>query len=282
MCVFNGYSKFRAKISEKKCNQATLTIFASMAEDKNIRWGLALGGGGARGVIHVGVLKALEEAGIRPAVIAGTSIGAIVGGFYAGGLSPEELLKYFRKQSWIRTFGLRPGLSSFLEMKSLRNLLETHLPEAFTALHIPFCCGATDIAARANKVLDSGNLHSAITASASIPLLFSPVNINGVKYLDGGITDNIPSAALKGKCDKIIAVDVNHTAVPGSADNMKDIAVEVFLTVLKMNSKEGREAADHVISPEMGNEFDLLDFSKAEELYMRGYQEGKRQIAALL
>lgn len=280
MCSFSRYCKIRAKIREKNRIHHLRAIFVLMTANKNIRWGLALGGGGARGVTHVGVLKALEESGIRPSVIAGTSIGAIVGGFYAGGLSPEELLKYFRKQSWVRTFGLKPGLSAFLEMKSLRNLLESHLPEDFSELGIPFCCGVTNISARVNTVLDSGNLHSAITASASIPLLFSPVKIDGVKYLDGGITDNIPSAALKGKCDKIIAVDVNHTAVPGSADNMKDIAIEVFLTVLKMNSKAGREAADYVISPEMGNEFDLLDFSKADELYARGYEEGKRQIAA--
>lgn len=250
--------------------------------EKKAGWGLALSGGGARGVIHVGVLKALDEAGIKPVCIAGTSIGAIVGGFYAAGVTPEELLVYFRKQSWIRTFGIKPGLSAFLEMKSLKSMLEKRLPKDFAELDIPFCCVATNIRTRSSEVLSSGNLHAAITASASIPLLFAPVEIDGVKYLDGGVTDNIPSAALKGKCDKILAVDVNHTAVPGSADNIKDIAIEVFLTVLKNNSKEGRELADHVISPEMGNEFDLLDFSKAEELYKRGYEEGKRQLAAIL
>ncbi|MFN2423190.1 MAG: patatin-like phospholipase family protein [Cryomorphaceae bacterium] len=253
-----------------------------MNSEKKTGWGLALSGGGARGVIHVGVLKALDEAGIKPVCISGTSIGAVVGGFYAAGITPDELLVYFRKQSWIRTFGIKPGLSAFLEMKSLKSLLEKRLTDDFAELEIPFCCVATNIRTRNSEVLDSGSLHAAITASASIPLLFAPVEIDGVKYLDGGVTDNIPSAALAGKCDQILAVDVNHTAVPGSADNVKNIAIEVFLTVLKNNSKEGRELADHVISPEMGKEFDLLDFSKADELFEKGYRAGKEWTDALL
>lgn len=233
-------------------------------------------------MIHVGVLKALDEAGIKPVHIAGTSIGAIVGGFYAAGITPQELLKYFKKQSWIRTFGLKPGLSAFLEMKSLKSMLEKRLPTEFDRLDIPFCCTATNIATGTREVLNSGNLHAAITASASIPLLFAPVEINGVKYIDGGVTDNIPSAALVGKCENILAVDVNYTAEPGSANNIKEIAVEVFLTVLKNNSKEGRELADQVISPEMGHDFDLLDFSKADELFDKGYREGKKWTDSIL
>lgn len=240
----------------------------------DITWGLALGGGGARGIIHVGVLKALEEAGIKPVCIAGTSIGAIVGGFYASGMSPDDLLAHFRNQSWIKMFRLRASFSSFLEMKYLHLLLDEKLSHNFEDLQIPFYACVTNLSTRSSEVFHSGDLHSAITASASIPILFPPVEINGVKYVDGGVTNNIPSAALVGHCDKILAVDVNNIPPAGKLDNVKDIALEIFHTAIDNNSREGREAADAVIRPELGREFDILDFSKTELLFGIGYRAG--------
>jgi len=244
------------------------------------RWGLALGGGGARGVIHVGVLKALEEEGIRPACIAGVSIGAIVGGFYASGLSANELLKHFLNQSWIKMFRLRASLSSFLEMKYLDDLLEQELPRDFSALDIPFFAGVTNLETRSHETLGTGDLHLAITASASIPILFPPVLIEGHKYVDGGLTDNIPSAALKGQCDFILAVDVNHIAGSSKLDNVRDIAFEVFHTAIDTNSRMGRELADAVIRPEIPKGFDLLDFSKADQLFSIGYRATRQWLDA--
>lgn len=249
-----------------------------MKEAQPIRWGLALSGGGARGIIHVGVLKALDEVGIAPACIAGTSMGAIVGGFYAGGLTPDEMLRHFRKQNWIKMFGLRASLSAFLEMKYLRSMLEERLPHSFEALAIPFFCGVTNLDTRSFEALSSGDLHLAITASASIPILFPPVTIDGHKYVDGGVTNNIPSCAIKDSCDKVLAVDVNRMAPARKIDNIKDISIEVFHTTIYNNSREGLELADEVIAPEMGNRFDLLDFAKADQLFELGYAEGMKWI----
>lgn len=239
---------------------------------RNFTLGLALGGGGARGIIHVGVLKALEEAGIRPVCIAGTSIGAIVGGFYASGMSADDLLMHFRNQSWIKMFRLKASFSSFLEMKYLNSLLDEKLSHKFEDLQIPFYVGVTNLSTRRSEVFHSGDLHTAITASASIPILFPPVEINGVKYVDGGVTNNIPSAALVGHCDKILAIDVNNIPPAGKLDNVKDIALEIFHTAIDNNSREGRKLADAVIRPELGREFDMLDFSKAELLFGVGYR----------
>jgi NTE family protein len=252
-----------------------------MESTQPIRWGLALSGGGARGVIHVGVLKALDEAGIKPACIAGTSIGAIVGAFYASGMSPDELLRHFRKQSWIKMFGLKASLKAFLEMKYLNSLLDKELPSSFEALNIPFFVGVTNLQTRSHEVLSSGDLHLAITASASIPILFAPVEINGSKYVDGGVTDNIPTIAIKAHCDKVLAVDVNNIPPADKLDNVKDIGIEIFHITIKNNSSVGRESADAMISPDIGHGFDLLDFSKAEALFAIGYKAGKAWTASL-
>lgn len=244
-------------------------------------WGLALGGGGARGIIHVGVLKALEEGGIKPVCIAGTSIGAIVGGFYASGMTPDDLLTHFRNQSWIKMFRLKASFSAFLEMKYLNSLLDEKLSHKFEDLQLPFYACVTNLSTRSNEMIGSGDLHTAITASASIPILFPPVEINGVKYVDGGVTNNIPSSALLGHCDKILAVDVNNIPPSGKLDNVKDIALEIFHTAIDNNSREGRKVADAVIRPELGREYDILDFSKAEELFGIGYRAGAEWIRTM-
>ncbi len=238
----------------------------------NQSWGIALGGGGARGVIHVGVLKALEEAQIKPVCIAGVSIGAIVGGFYASGLSANDLLKHFINQSWIKMFRLRASFTSFLHMKYLNELLERELPLTFEELAIPFFAGVTNLETRTHEILHQGDLHLAITASASIPILFPPVQIGEHTYVDGGVTDNLPSAALLGHCDRVLAVDVNNIPSTGKLDNVKDIAFEIFHTTIDNNSRVGREMAHAVIRPTIPKGYDLLDFSKAEELFSIGYR----------
>lgn len=241
-------------------------------------WGLALSGGGARGLIHLGVLQAMDELDIRPGCIAGTSIGAIVGAFYAAGMSPAEMLKHFQKQNWIRMFRLKPSLSAFLEMKYLSDMLESEVPTDFRALQIPFCCGVTNLNKRVYEVLSSGNVHDAVRASAAIPILFAPVKIEGQSYVDGGMTNNIPSAAIRDRCQKLIAVDVNHMATPKELSNVKEIAIQLFHTAVDNNSREGRELADVLIRPLLSAHYDLLDFAKSEDLFSIGYKTAMEQL----
>ena len=108
-----------------------------MKSGKVTKWGLALSGGGARGIIHVGVLQALDEAGIRPACIAGTSMGAIIGGLYAGGVKPKAMLEMLSKKSWYRMFGLKASFSGLLRMTYLQTVLEELLTDDFKELEMP-------------------------------------------------------------------------------------------------------------------------------------------------
>lgn len=252
-----------------------------MKDNQDVRWGIALSGGGARGIIHLGVLQALDEAGIKLACIAGTSIGAVIGGLYAGGVTPEAMLSMLSKKNWYNMFRLKPSISGFLHMKYLEKVLKEHLSDDFGDLNIPFFAGATNLTEQRYEVFSAGPLHKAIMASASIPILFGPVIINGSKYVDGGVINNIPSEACFGHCDKILGVDVNHIVSSSPLDNIKEIAVEIFHIVVSNNSKTGLEQCDALIQPDLGKEFDMLDFSKTKPLYEIGLKEGRKWIESV-
>ncbi len=245
------------------------------------KWGLALSGGGARGIIHVGVLQALEEAGLRPACIAGTSMGAIVGGLYAGGVKPKTMLDMLSKKSWYSMFGLKASFSGLLKMTYLQTVLEDLLTDDFKELEMPFFVGTTNLTKRTYEVFSSGSLHQAIMASASIPVIFAPIAIGESKYVDGGVFNNMPSAACKDLCDKILGVDVNNVGSGGHVDNMKSIAMEIFNIMVYNSSKEGLQGCDAIIRPDLGHRFDMLDFSKNIELYQIGYDSCKTWIETL-
>jgi NTE family protein len=191
------------------------------------RIGLALGGGGARGLAHIHVLSAFDDLGIRPARIAGSSIGAIVGAAYAAGMSGAEIedfaLASFATPRLLasRLWATRPpSFSDFwadggfrLGQLNARRVLTAFLPSAlqtdFEQLGIPLTVMATDFYARAALPIRTGDLMSALAASAAIPAVFRPVRRDGLVLIDGGIYNPLPFDQLRDGADLIVAVDVN-------------------------------------------------------------------------
>lgn len=174
--------------------------------------GIALGGGAARGLAHIGVLRALDEAGIRPAFVSGTSMGAIIGALFASGKAPGELLEIARKASWTKIIdiSLRGGLVKGVR---LGRFLEEHLPATFEELPVPLAVTATAIEDGDERVFRSGPLIPAIRASAAFPGVFEPVEVEGTYYLDGGIVDSVPVEAIRNLGARaIVAVDVGPPA----------------------------------------------------------------------
>ncbi len=181
--------------------------------------GLALGSGSARGLAHIGVLRALEEAGIEANVIAGTSIGALVGAVYAAGRI-RELEAEFRRFDW-KTIGSmfdpvfpRSGL---INGRKIEGFIKSHLPaRTFDELPIPFRAVATDLGTGHEVILADGDLLSAVRASISVPGILTPVNHDGRILLDGGLVNPVPvSVARALGADIVIAVDLNHDIVSG-------------------------------------------------------------------
>lgn len=189
------------------------------------RIGLVLGGGGARGIAHVAVIEALDELGVTPVAIAGTSIGAIYGGARAGGLVGTELrartLESFgnRSAALARLWSLRPkklgaffsagwGLGQISAEKVLAAFVGDAIPESFEDCPIPLAVVATDFYGGCEAVFASGDLRRAVAASMALPTLFKPVIIDGRVLVDGGIVNPVPVDALRLEVDIVVAVDV--------------------------------------------------------------------------
>lgn len=157
--------------------------------------GLVLSGGGARGFAHIGVLKVLEREGFRPDLVAGTSMGAIIGALYAAGHSPDTIHEFSRSLRWIdlidpNTFG--PGL---LKGDKLGKALAEVLPETFEELGLPLAVTTTDIESGQQVILREGDLVTAVRASSCFPGAFEPIEHQGRMLFDGGVVNNLPVEA---------------------------------------------------------------------------------------
>lgn len=244
--------------------------------EKSTKWGLSLSGGGARGIIHVGVLKAFDDAGFKPVCISGTSMGAVIGALYAAGVSPEKMMELISDKSFLKMFSFRASLSGFLDMSFLKRVIQENLPKTFEELKLPFFVAATNLDKHESVIFHKGLLYQAVLASASIPVLFPPVEIGGDKFVDGGVLENLPVSACKSHCDKVLGVEVNYGKFTSDLKNMKNVAIEVFHLIVSQTSQKGVDASDSLIRPELNPSFQLLDFSKGQELFDIGFREGNK------
>ena len=185
-----------------------------MVESKRPKIGLALGSGGSRGLAHIGVIKVLEENNIPIDFIAGSSIGAMVGGFYAAGLSIKEIEEIALSTNWRRLFSvlfdphLKQGL---IGGEKLKTFIENYINgKKFEDCKVPFVTVATDLKTGEVVVLNKGEMAQAIRTSISIPLVFKPAEINGRMLVDGGLSAPVPVEIVRGMgADIIIAVNLD-------------------------------------------------------------------------
>ncbi|OGS91675.1 MAG: patatin [Gallionellales bacterium GWA2_60_18] len=189
------------------------------------RVGLALGSGSARGLAHLGVIRAIEDAGIEIDFIAGTSMGALTGAIHAAG-QLDELQAAFRAFDWRRMisfFDVVLPKSGLLDGASVSELVRAYIhADSIETLPIPFAAVATDIVSGEEVVIRNGDVIEAVRASISVPGIFTPVRSNGRILVDGGLTNPVPvSVARAMGADIVIAVDLNHQIIAGK--NMKPL-----------------------------------------------------------
>src|SRR5574340_1819748 len=187
--------------------------------------GLALGSGSARGLAHLGVVRAIEDAGIELDFIAGTSMGALIGAIHAAG-KLGELEATFRTFDWKTTasfFDVVLPKSGLLDGAKVSELVRAHVhADTIEMLPKPFAAVATDIVSGEEVVIRSGDVIEAVRASISVPGIFTPVRSNGRILVDGGLTDPVPASAARAMgADLVIAVDLNHEIVAGK--NLKPL-----------------------------------------------------------
>ena len=244
--------------------------------------GVSLSGGGARGIAHLGVLKALAEEGIKPDIISGTSAGAIVGAFVAAGISHDDALEIIIKTKILAIF--KPAFSwrGLLSVDKLGKLLDKHLPVNFSQLQIPLLVAATNINAGETHYFESGNLSEAIMASSCIPVVFSPVEIEGKLFVDGGILNNLPAEPIRGRVKKLIGVSCNPFTYMANLKNAISMMERSALLAINGNTVKSKELCDLFIEPPELSIYSGFDLSKAKEIFNHGYQFTKENMSTFV
>ncbi len=245
--------------------------------DKKI--GIALGGGGPRGFAHLGVLKALEDKGIKIDAVSGTSAGSIIGSLIAAGKTSEEVFELMKKNELTDFAKIKLPVSGFMSLESMGEKLEKILPgKNFSDLKLPFYTAVTNILTGKIEYISEGNVVKAVQASSSIPIIFSPVEINGQLYVDGGLLDNVPVQPLEDSCDIIIAVDIMPLGKVEKAEKVEkliEIAERIFEISTKSINNEKLEVCDYLVKVEGLEDYNILDSSHADEIYEIGYNHTK-------
>ncbi|MDE5811066.1 MAG: patatin-like phospholipase family protein [Muribaculaceae bacterium] len=254
---------------------------------KPYKLGIALSGGGAKGFAHVGALRAFEELGIKPDCIAGVSAGSVVAVMYAAGVPCHEMMKLFSRVKFrdLCQFSIRGG--GFFKIERFKKHIKKVMPKVntFEDLNIPTFIGATDLDHGTAKVFDSGPLYERMAASCSVPIVFHPVVIDGVRYVDGGVMHNVPSWILRDKCEQLIGI--NCSPLPSASSRSKknsilEVGLRTYDLMLKGNVKDDMDLCDYQIElPEMSS-YKTFDLKEINNVYLRGYTATRRFLQELM
>jgi NTE family protein len=235
--------------------------------------GIAFSGGGAKGAAHCGALQALKEYGIQPDIVSGTSVGALVAVFYSSGLTPKQMIETFQGLNFFKDI-VSPSLpkGGLFDSRPLLSLIQNLVPYSrLEELPIPTLIVASDMEHGVSKVFTKGEIAPRVVASCSIPVIFQPMCINGTHYVDGGTFQNLPVSAIRQKCDKVIAFNLNHLESEKHKNNLISIAYRSFMMMMVSNVTADAAQADLFV------ELDTYgcmahDLSRIEELFFRGYE----------
>jgi len=256
-------------------------------DKKSMIFGIALSGGGYKGIAHAGILQFLNEQDIFPEIISGTSAGAIVGGLYANGKKPKEILDFFKSVSLFRWSHLSFRKAGFLDADQFAKYLfrefeDKKIGELAQELYI----SATEIEQGKLKIFHKNTpIVPAILASSAFPGVFSPVDIDGRIYSDGGILNNYPVNTIQGRCDFLIGSNVNPVLIqsPPHFSSIKSVAFRAFEIMMRQNTFPQNELCDWHIQPEALANYKTFETSKKrmDEIFDIGYQEAKKSFASI-
>ena len=246
--------------------------------------GLALGGGGSRGVAHVGFLKALEEAEIPVACISGCSMGAVIGAGFAAGLSADEMRKVVCALRFFSLISLTHKRGGFSNRNKMRRLLTRYIGEkSFSELKIPYSCIAVDMLTQRVVSFSDGDVVEAVSASAAIPSIFLPLEKDGMRLIDGCVLRRVPVEEVKAMgAEVVVAVDVLgfrtcKEKLPGSVGVLCETfdIMDNARTQAYKREKEG--LYDLWIEPDMGD-MSQYTFRNLDFAYQKGYEAGRASI----
>lgn len=260
---------------------AIVTLLVS-AEAQKQKVGIVLSGGGALGFGHIGVLQALEDNGIYPTIVAGTSMGALVGAMYANGLRPQDIFDLVKAEEFdkiskiITPSGLRRGSMGISDHKNILDMLDKYIPaNDFDSLKMPLYVCVSNISKSQGEIIHSGGrLHEYLLASSSIPLVFEAVELDSMYYVDGGVFNNLPAQAIRDKCTYLIGSNVNPEKYRSPIKSGKDVAMRSVSILIYENTKPGIEMCDFMVDVPVNYFYSPMDFKHFYEIYQIGYKAG--------
>jgi len=241
--------------------------------------GLTLSGGGARGFAHPGALKAIEDFGLKPDVISGTSSGAIAAVLYADGYSPEEIVNLFVGRDFREFAEIQVPVAAIFGTSGFRKFLKKHLrSKNIEDLKIPVKIVATNFDEGRITVFDQGPIIDPLVASCSIPIVFNPVVINGVNYVDGGVCKNFPVSVIRSLCNKVIGINVSPLVPKKYSKTIMHIAERSYHYMSRTNTLLDRTLCDVLIEITELDYFKTFDLVNSEKIFKIGYEASKQSI----
>jgi len=241
--------------------------------------GLALSGGGVRGVSHLGVIQALIDNGIEFSHISGTSAGAVAAAFFAEGYAPKEILQIIKDAKLLKL--LRPALGStgLISILNVRSILQKYIPHnSFEKLKTQVTIASVDLGESKLVYFTEGELDIAVLASCCLPGLFRPIIIDDHMYVDGGILNNFPVDPLVGNCDLIIGSSCNHLPIVTEIKSFGGMIDRAAMIAINSSLNAHKILCDVVIEPHGLGSFGIFDTDAADEIYAIGYEEGLKTI----
>ena len=258
-------------------------LFDFFKKKRKIKVGLALGGGGARGIAHLGAIKAFEEYGIKFDYIAGTSAGSLVGALYAYGLGADRLIEIAKS---LNIKDIKTNKISFIPSKTdgIENIIKENIGDvSFKDLKTPFCAVAVDIKTGNEVHIKSGNVSKAVAGSCAVPGVFNPVDFETFRLMDGGLQNTIPSDVVKTMgADVVIAVDVNPSRGYGTeSTKIIDLLSASIRILMKSNAVKGKLYANIILEPNT-KRFKSTKLAGLDEMIKEGYDSAKVNMPSIL
>lgn len=246
---------------------------------KKYKIGLVLGGGGARGIAHLGVAKAMYELDLKPDVISGVSAGSIAGAFLAAGLEPEHVYKLIKELGFLKFSKITVPKTGLFKLTGLAELIKKEIEHKnIEDLPIDFWITVANITSGEVEYFNSGSIYKLVMASSSIPVIFEPVNINGNAYVDGGLFDNLPIKPVRKNCKRIVSVNLAPHISTQKLENLFQVAVRTFHLSVESNTHESKKMSDIVIEPNELNKFDILQLKDPDKLFNLGYESALEKL----
>ena len=234
--------------------------------------GFALSGGFIKGFAHLGVMQALLEHDIKPDILSGVSAGALAGVFYADGNEPHRVLDFFAGHKFQDLTKLVIPKVGLFELEEFIDFLKSNLKaKTMEELQIPLIITATDLDHGCSVQFYKGSIAERVAASCCMPVLFSPVKIEGTYYVDGGVLMTLPVSTIQNVCNRVVAVNVSPLMANKYKMNIVSIAMRSYHFMFRANTFPEREKADLLIEPYNLDGYSNTELEKAEKIFMQGY-----------